>query len=63
MSTPTKTREVLPAATQKVTHATTGEDPQPQVESLMHPAASLEPTVTTKKEHPSTTREEPAQHN
>ena len=59
----TKTREVSPAATQEVTHATTGEDPQSQVESLMHLEASSEPHVTTIKQYPSTTGEEPAQHN
>ena len=59
----TKTQEVPPAATQEVTNATTGEELQAQVESLVHPVANSEPPVTTRKEHPSITRDEPAQYN
>ena len=54
---------MLPAATQEVTNATTGEELQAQVESLVHPVANSEPPVTTRKEHPSTTKDEPAQYN
>ena len=59
----TKTQEVPPAATQEMTNAKTGEELQAQVESLVHPVANSEPPVTTRKEHPSKTREEPAHHN
>ena len=58
-----KTQEVPPAAIQELPTTTTREEPQPQVENPVHPAMTLEPTATIRKDKQSTTREESEHHN
>ena len=57
-----ETREMPHAATQEMP-PTTREEPQSQIKSTMSPVTSLEPPATTGKEHPFTTKDEPANRN